>query len=128
VQPNNPFEIGKTNSTEKGEEPLRIRKTLDFFRNSAILLSVGLKTIAQAMVGCPMLLIPTAVEEKLPKGSSYPLGAEAIGSAKPWFGWRDGFWVSRWRKRWGVRGLIACFEVYLLFKLCHWRSYHTNRQ
>ena len=56
-----------------------------------------------------MGLIETAKKEKLPKGFSYPLGAEAIsaalagipqfGNALLWFRWRDEFWVSRWRKR-----------------------------
>jgi hypothetical protein len=81
-------------------------------------------------LGCPMLLIPTALKEKLPKGFSYPLGAEAIGSAldgspqigngKLWFHWRDEFWASRWRKRLASRGLITLFQVNYSEHLGYW--------
>ena len=56
-----------------------------------------------------MSLIKTASKEKLPKGFSYPIGAEALSvalegipqydNAVLWFAWRDEFWASRWRKR-----------------------------
>ena len=68
-----------------------------------------------------MALIRTARKEKLPKGFSYPFGAEAISAAldgipqfdnaELWFSWRDEFWVSRWRKRLQSRGVITLFRV-----------------
>jgi len=68
-----------------------------------------------------MRLIPTALKDKLPKGFSYPLGAEAIcgaldgiphfDNAKFWFHWRDEYWASRWRKRLEDRGNITLFQV-----------------
>ena len=68
-----------------------------------------------------MSLIKTAGKEKLPKGFSYPLGAEAIsaslegipqlGNLLMWFAWRDEFWVSRWRKRLQARGPVVLFRI-----------------
>jgi hypothetical protein len=58
---------------------------------------------------CSMILIPTAKKQRLPKGFSYPLGAEAISAAfagvpqlenaSLWFSWRDEYWASEWRRR-----------------------------
>ena len=72
-------------------------------------------------VSAGMSLIETAAKEKLPKGFSYPLGAETIsaalegvpqlGNMRIWFTWRDEFWVSRWRKRLQARGPIELLRV-----------------
>jgi len=77
-----------------------------------------------------MCLIPTVRKERLPKGFSYPLGAEAISgaldgipqfdSAKFWFSWRDEYWASRWRKRLENRGIITLFDVAYAAYLGHW--------
>jgi hypothetical protein len=68
-----------------------------------------------------MHLIPTARREKLPKGFSYPLGAEDISEAFAdiphlehaalWFGWRDEYWCSSWRKKIESRGSVKLLEV-----------------
>src|SRR5882724_6416542 len=68
-----------------------------------------------------MELIKTAKKEKLPKGFSYPLGAEALCAALDgiqqfdkallWFSWRDEFWVSRWRKRLQALGPILLLKI-----------------
>ena len=68
-----------------------------------------------------MRLIKTERKEKLPKGFSYPLGAEAISAALDgipqfdnatlWFSWRDEFRVSRWRKRLQTLGPIMLLRV-----------------
>ena len=68
-----------------------------------------------------MIIIQTGRKEKLPKGFSYPLGAEAISAAlgglphlegaKITFQWRDEFWASRWRKRVQNRGVLTLLRV-----------------
>ena len=68
-----------------------------------------------------MRLIPTARKEKLPKGFSYPLGAEAISEALDgvphlakaaiWFDWRDEYWASGWRKKIESRGSVNLLEI-----------------
>jgi len=68
-----------------------------------------------------MRLIPTARKEKLPKGFSYPLGAEAISAAfhgvaqldnsKIQFEWRDEYWASKWRKKLKTLGDVNLLEV-----------------
>ena len=68
-----------------------------------------------------MSLIRTARKERLPKGFSYPLGAEAISAALEGapqfdraeiiFSWRDEFWVSRWRQRLQAGGIITLLHV-----------------
>ncbi len=68
-----------------------------------------------------MPLIRTARKQRLPKGFSYPFGAEAISAAlegipqfdnaELWFTWRDEFWASRWRKRLQSQGLITLLRV-----------------
>jgi hypothetical protein len=68
-----------------------------------------------------MHLIPTAKKEKLPKGFSYPLGAEGISeafdgvphlvNATIWFYWRDEYWTASWRKRIESRGAVKLLEV-----------------
>jgi hypothetical protein len=66
-------------------------------------------------------MIPTARKEKLPKGFSYPLGAQAIcaaldgvpqfDNARLWFGWRDEYWASKWQKRLAARGSVILFDA-----------------
>jgi hypothetical protein len=83
---------------------------------------------------CTMLLIPTARKEKLPSGFSYPLGAQVIcdaldgipqaTNAKFWFGWRDEFWVSKWRERLAARGTITLLEVTYKEYFGYW-SFHV---
>jgi hypothetical protein len=68
-----------------------------------------------------MHLIPTSRKEKLPKGFSYPVGAESISEAFDgvphlekatiWFGWRDEYWASDWRKKIESRGSVKLLEV-----------------
>jgi hypothetical protein len=68
-----------------------------------------------------MHLIPTARKEKLPKGFSYPLGAESISeafegvphlqNATIWFDWRDEYWASRWRKKIKSHGSVKLLDV-----------------
>jgi hypothetical protein len=68
-----------------------------------------------------MRLIPTTRKEKLPKGFSYPLGAEAIsaaldcvpqlGNATFWFKWRDEYWASEWRQKLKTLGDVKLLEV-----------------
>ena len=68
-----------------------------------------------------MRVIKTSRKEKLPKGFSYPLGAEAISAALDgipqfdnavfWFSWRDEFWVSRWRKRLKEHGPVVLLQI-----------------
>jgi len=68
-----------------------------------------------------MNLIPTARKEKLPKGFSYPLGAEVISEAFEAvphlehatisFDWRDEYWASSWRKKIKNRGSVKLLEV-----------------
>ena len=68
-----------------------------------------------------MRLIPTARKEKLPKGFSYPIGAEGISealnavphleNATIWFDWRDEYWASSWRKKLESRGSVKLLEV-----------------
>jgi hypothetical protein len=75
-------------------------------------------------------MVPTARKEKLPKGFSYPLGAQAIcealegipqfGNAKFWFEWRDAYWASKWRKRLEARGSITLFDVAYADYLGYW--------
>src|ERR1700759_1769738 len=67
-------------------------------------------------------LIPTSSKEKLPKGFSYPLGAEAISAAlegAPHFGrshftfrWQDEYQTSEWQKRIKARGLITQLHIW----------------
>ena len=71
-----------------------------------------------------MRLIPTVRKQRLPKGFSYPLGAEAISevlgdipeleNARLWFNWRDDYRTSRWRKRIEDRSPV------ILFTLSYW--------
>jgi hypothetical protein len=66
-------------------------------------------------------LIPTARKQKLPKGFSYPLGAEGISEAFEgvphlekatiWFDWRDEYWASSWRKKIESRGSVKLLKV-----------------
>jgi hypothetical protein len=68
-----------------------------------------------------MHLIPTRRKEKLPKGFSYPLGAERISeafdgvphlkNATIWFDWRDEYWASRWRQKIESCGSVKLLEV-----------------
>lgn len=83
--------------------------------------------LARRQVGCLILvdrcmhLIPTIRKEKLPKGFSYPLGAEAmsaafdgvpqLASASLWFMWRDEYWASRWRQKLESHGEFMLLEV-----------------
>lgn len=68
-----------------------------------------------------MFLIPTARKEKLPKGFSYPLGAQAVcgaldgvpqlEGARLWFCWRDEYWASEWRAKLEALGDVTLLEV-----------------
>ncbi len=78
-----------------------------------------------------MIVIPTGRKEKLPKGFSYPLGAEAISAAleglpqferaEITFQWRDEYWASRWRKRVQARGVLTLLRVAFLDYFGSWR-------
>jgi hypothetical protein len=68
-----------------------------------------------------MHLIPTHRKEKLPRGFSYPLGAEGISAALDGvpqfdnidlcFSWRDEFWTSRWQQRLQARGVVTLLAI-----------------
>ena len=67
-----------------------------------------------------MRLIPTTRKERLLKGFSYPLGAEAISAAGRrstadnatfWFSWRDEYWASRWQDKLNARGDVVLLEI-----------------
>lgn len=68
-------------------------------------------------------LIRTTRKEKLPKGFSYPVGAEVISQALAGvpqfhlasitFVWKDTFWASRYQERIRSAGAINIFEVNL---------------
>jgi hypothetical protein len=68
-----------------------------------------------------MDLIPTKRKEALPKGFSYPSGAEMISKAlhgvpqydqlKLTFCWRDTFWSSKYQARLKARGDIDIIEL-----------------
>jgi hypothetical protein len=68
-----------------------------------------------------MATFPTATKERLPKGFTYPLGAQAIvaalGSvpglegARLWFSWRDEYWASEWRQKIAALGEVILLEV-----------------
>ena len=68
-----------------------------------------------------MISIPTAAKDRLPKGFSYPLGAQAIsvalegidllGDAKFWFSWRDEYWASEWRQKIKALGQVTLLEI-----------------
>lgn len=67
------------------------------------------------------MLIPTAAKERLPKGFSYPLGAQAISvaldsvpvlqDARLWFSWRDEYWASEWQQKIAALGEVILLEV-----------------
>lgn len=66
-------------------------------------------------------MIPTTMKERLPKGFSYPLGAELIfknigelpqaEKVSLMFVWKDEFWASKWRKRVAQRGTVALIQA-----------------
>lgn len=68
-----------------------------------------------------MGLIPTAAKDKLPKGFTYPLGAEAISTAlegipaledsRFWFSWRDEYWASAWRQKIASLGEVTLLKI-----------------
>ena len=68
-----------------------------------------------------MVGIPTAAKERLPKGFTYPLGAQAISvaldsvpgleDARLWFSWRDEYWASEWRQKIAALGEVILLEV-----------------
>jgi len=68
-----------------------------------------------------MATFPTAAKEPLPKGFTYPLGAQAISAAlgsvpglengRLWFSWRDEYWASEWRQKIAARGEVILLEV-----------------
>lgn len=78
-------------------------------------------------------LIKTARKEKLPKGFSYPIGAQAISEAlqgipqfdeiELWFSWRDEFWVSRWQKRLHARGTLSLLQASYSSHFGRWYVY-----
>jgi hypothetical protein len=66
-------------------------------------------------------LIHTSFKEKLPKGFSYPVGAEVISSALQgvpqfslatiYFSWKDTFWASKYTEKLKALGKITILEV-----------------
>jgi hypothetical protein len=68
-----------------------------------------------------MELIRTASRDKLPRGFSYPVGAEIVSSAlhdipqfslmEIHFAWKDGFWTSRYNEKLKALGKITVLEV-----------------
>lgn len=78
-------------------------------------------------------MIPTKEKERLPKGFSYPLGAEQISNAfgelpqadkiSLRFGWRDEFWASQWRKRIKQRGTVTLVRIYYTPRWAEWWTY-----
>lgn len=69
-----------------------------------------------------MTFIPTAYKEKVPKGFTYPVGAEVISHAllgvpqfsmmKLSFSWKDTFWASEHKARVGSAGALKVIEVW----------------
>ena len=78
-------------------------------------------------------MIATDSKAKLPKGFSYPLGAEKINSflgdipqaetMKMKFEWRDEFWVSSWRKRIDTLGVVTLVEATFWEYFNEWRLF-----
>lgn len=68
-----------------------------------------------------MRVIPTARKQRLPKGFSYPLGAQAVSAAlgdvaqldnaSIWFVWRDDYWASDWRQKLKLLGEVKLLEI-----------------
>jgi len=68
-----------------------------------------------------MNLIRTAAKERLPKGFSYPLGAQSISAALEgvpgmsdsslWFCCRDEYWASSWRHKIVTLGDVRLLEI-----------------
>jgi hypothetical protein len=66
-------------------------------------------------------LIRTTLKEKLPKGFSYPIGAEALSTALAGvpqfheasihFSWKDTFWASKYNAKIRAAGSVNVFEV-----------------
>jgi hypothetical protein len=66
-------------------------------------------------------LIRTSLKEKLPKGFSYPVGAEAISTALDGvpqfqalsihFSWKDTFWTSKYNAKIRAAGAITILAV-----------------
>lgn len=66
-------------------------------------------------------LIPTKWKEKLPKGFSWPVGAEMLSEAfsgvlKPtsmelYFSWKDTFWASKYNEKIRLSGIISIFDI-----------------
>jgi len=77
-----------------------------------------------------MLLIPTVKKEVLPKGFSYPVGAESISAAiagtpqfgqlQLWFSWRDEFWASRYAAKLDAKGVLRLIEVSNTLRFSEW--------
>jgi len=77
-----------------------------------------------------MLLIPTVRKEVLPKGFSYPVGAESISAAiagtpqfeelQLWFSWRDEFWASRYATKLNAKGVLRLIEVSNTLRFSEW--------
>lgn len=78
-------------------------------------------------------MIPTKMKERLPKGFSYPLGAEMISKtigelpqaekASLRFVWKDEFWASKWRKRIAQRGTVALIHASYAQRWDEWWIY-----
>jgi hypothetical protein len=79
----------------------------------------GSGRLAQALAA--LELIRTSRKEKLPKGFSYPVGAEVISAALVGvlqfneaaisFSWKDTFWASEYNPRIRANGRVTVFEV-----------------
>lgn len=69
-----------------------------------------------------MAIIPTRHKERLPRGYSYPIGAEVISAAMKdsphiddrvlWFAWRDEYWASKYRRKILHEGEIKVLELH----------------
>lgn len=75
-----------------------------------------------------MDLIETATKEKLPRGFSYPLGAQTLSKSlagvpqfdqfRLWFSWRDEYWASKYTKKIEEAGAVSILEVMRGRSLC----------
>lgn len=78
-------------------------------------------------------MIPTREKKPLPKGYSYPLGAQKISSALGelpqegaisfCFEWRDEFWVSKWQKRISENGTVKLISAEYASRWDEWWVY-----
>ena len=80
-----------------------------------------------------MKLIPTTEKEKLPRGFSYPIGAEHLSSALDGvpqydkfvlvFRWRDEYWASKYMAKLKSGGEVVVLDVNCHAPSYDWRVY-----